>query len=457
MGQTEHSLIDSTQLRAAQASAWRRFRIDPSVTLLLAGLLLPNALSLATFTALVDISLPPRPTQMMLYCVVAISARKIPFAATVILFLGVLAFDLVLTLSMAFGLAPTELMAAAEYVRRINMLSSPFYVAMIVSIALTTLASLMLLSRRKEMVGGNAVVLFVATLALAALDMISNTSAHFDFNAMLGRDRPIVSAYEVSGFRKVAGTNGRNVVVVLVESLGYLMDPNARARIDAPLNGSRVTEKYTVTSGTAEYYGATTSGEMRELCSTRAAYADIARESGMGCLPSKLKRQGYSTLAVHGFFGEVFDRRNWYPDIGFDKVLFGENLSSRLTRRCGNAFRSVCDADLAPLIGKEAAYANAPRFIYWLTLNTHIPVQPGDAMTNFDCEHNPSDFGRADVCRMAELWRDLFGAIARLALDPAIGPAEILVVGDHAPPLWSRRGRSQFMPGKVAWYRLTPR
>lgn len=78
-------------------------------------------------------------------------------------------------------------------------------------------------------------------------------------------------------------------------------------------------------------------------------------------------------------------------------------------------------------------------------------------MTNFDCEHNPGDFGRADVCRMAELWRDLFGAIARLALDPAIGPAEILVVGDHAPPLWSRRGRGQFMPGKVAWYRLTPR
>lgn len=230
MGQTEHSLIDSTQLRAAQASAWRRFRIDPSVTLLLAGLLLPNALSLATFTALVDISLPPRPTQMMLYCVVAISARKIPFAATVILFLGVLAFDLVLTLSMAFGLAPTELMAAAEYVRRINMLSSPFYVAMIVSIALTTLASLMLLSRRKEMVGGNAVVLFVATLALAALDMISNTSAHFDFNAMLGRDRPIVSAYEVSGFRKVAGTN-----------VATTADPAAAARRLPPPAGQRRT------------------------------------------------------------------------------------------------------------------------------------------------------------------------------------------------------------------------
>jgi hypothetical protein len=31
------------------------------------------------------------------------------------------------------------------------------------------------------------------------------------------------------------------------------------------------------------------------------------------------------------------------------------------------------------------------------------------------------------------------------------------VVGDHAPPLWSKRGRAQFAPGQVAWYRLKPR
>jgi hypothetical protein len=58
---------------------------------------------------------------------------------------------------------------------------------------------------------------------------------------------------------------------------------------------------------------------------------------------------------------------------------------------------------------------------------------------------------------MAELWRDVFASVARLALDPRIGPAEIVMVGDHAPPFWSRQARGQFEPGKVAWYRLTPR
>ena len=58
---------------------------------------------------------------------------------------------------------------------------------------------------------------------------------------------------------------------------------------------------------------------------------------------------------------------------------------------------------------------------------------------------------------MAELWHDVFAAVARIARDPAVGPADILLVGDHAPPLWSKRGRAEFAPGQVAWYRLQPR
>ena len=50
-----------------------------------------------------------------------------------------------------------------------------------------------------------------------------------------------------------------------------------------------------------------------------------------------------------------------------------------------------------------------------------------------------------------------YRSVAKIARDPAVGPADILVVGDHAPPLWSRRGRAQFVPGQVAWYRLQPR
>jgi phosphoglycerol transferase MdoB-like AlkP superfamily enzyme len=170
-----------------------------------------------------------------------------------------------------------------------------------------------------------------------------------------------------------------------------------------------------------------------------------------------LKDAGYATLAFHGFSEAMFSRPDWYPQIGLDERYFLEQLAPDLAGRCGGTFRGACDADLAAQISRRAAQTSAPRLIYWLTLNTHVPIAPTDARTDFNCGDPASKFGTMAVCRMAELWHDVFAAVADLALDPAIGPAEILIVGDHSPPLWSKRDRSRFEPGQVAWYRLTPK
>ena len=58
---------------------------------------------------------------------------------------------------------------------------------------------------------------------------------------------------------------------------------------------------------------------------------------------------------------------------------------------------------------------------------------------------------------MTEMWLEVLDKVATLATAADLPPTEILVVGDHAPPLWSRRGRSLFEPGKVTWFRLTTR
>jgi len=87
---------------------------SPHVALLAGGLILPNLLSLVSLSSLVDIGLPPRTGAIMLYATVAICARRIPFALTVALFLAVLTLDMVRTLSLMFGFAPTELLAALD-------------------------------------------------------------------------------------------------------------------------------------------------------------------------------------------------------------------------------------------------------------------------------------------------------------------------------------------------------
>ena len=433
---------------------------SPNAVLLAGGLLLPNLLSLVTLTSLVDIGLPPRPEAITLYATLALLARRIPFALTAVLFLCLFSFDMVRTLSLMFGLAPTELLAALDQARRIHFFASPLYLSLIGAVLVMTLASLACLSQQNMLARGNAFLLFVLALVFGTLDYVTNVSPHYQFGSMLGRGKPVESAAEVSGFNAAAGARGNNVVVVIVESFGYLLEPAARQRIVAPIYDPTVTKDYVVTAGHTVYYGSTTSAEMRELCNTRTFYVDYVREHASSCLPILLGRRGYTSIAVHGFSGGMFEREEWYPKIGFDKVVFGNDLVKETNRLCGSAFVGACDADLAPVIvaaSRKAAEAGKPRFIYWLTLNSHVPVAPGEALTDFQCGRDGNGFGRPTVCRMAELWHDVFNVVARIARDPTIGPADILVVGDHAPPLWSKRGRAQFAPGQVAWYRLQPR
>lgn len=443
--------------RGPAAFLRRILDLSPTAALLVAGVVLPNLLTFATLGSVIDIGLPPRTGCILMYCVLAICARRLPFLVTALLFLLVLAFDLIWTISLSFGLRPQELVAAINHARHLRLFDSPLYALMIGVLAATSAGTLYILSHRKKLQQGNVGLLFAAALAFAGLDYMANISPHYAYGALLGSSVPVESAVKSSGFAAAAGENGRNVVLVIVESLGYLNDPTARRRIDAPLFNAAIAQTYKITTGKIDYYGSTTSGEMRELCNTREPYDELTPEEGRSCLPERLRAHGYATMAVHGFTREFFERDEWYPVVGFDKEVFGEKLVPQARRLCGSAFRGACDADLPPVIAREAGFSAKPKFIYWLTLNTHIPVAPGQAFTRFGCSKDPGVFAHADVCNLAELWRDVFRAVAQLATDPRIAPAEIVVVGDHAPPLWSRRARAQFEPGKVPWYLLTPR
>jgi len=46
---------------------------------------------------------------------------------------------------------------------------------------------------------------------------------------------------------------------------------------------------------------------------------------------------------------------------------------------------------------------------------------------------------------------DLLQAVTTMAA--GLLSTEILLVGDHVPPLWSKQGRHRFTPGQVSWVR----
>nr|WP_282449309.1 sulfatase-like hydrolase/transferase [Roseibium sp. CAU 1639] len=255
-------------------------------------------------------------------------------------------------------------------------------------------------------------------------------------------------------------TAERNVLIVVVEGLGAFRSQELRDAVWNPLLKEDVREAYDVAQGDAVYFGSTTSGEARELCNLKADYRDFRTRDAVDCLPAKALAVGYRTAAFHAFTGNFFERFDWYPKIGFQELNFLENRmgfdESRNLPTCGIAFVGYCDTDAAEAVGRFLLEADGNRkFAYWLTLNSHKPVQPGEVPPRLGCEED-TRFKDLELCRMAEQWLNISHLVRDIALSDGLAPTEIVIVGDHHPPLFSRKARGLFAPGRVAWIHLRP-
>ncbi len=436
-------------------AAWIR---NPTLLLLLVAILLPNTLFLGAILA--GIGTPPRPAAILAYLAVAVIARVFGRAAGVTAFLLALVYDAINTVSLLFGLSFLEIAATLVYAREVQLFRSPLYIALGTGIVLTSALVLWLLvSRHVRLRRARLLPALIVTLAVVAVDYAFNTSHHYRFGSALAASQPFDSATRASGFEAAAlGPAKSNLLIVIVEGMGQFADAGHQAILTKPFNSPALLQRYRVTRGETAYFGSTTAAEMRELCATRDPYAtkleSATDTSGVqsDCMPAQLARRGYRTVGVHGFTGDMFDRTTWWPRIGLQKPVFGEELAPPLPV-CGAVFKGACDTAIADRVGEWLGGPPGSRFVYWLTLNTHIPVIPGEHSGQIACEDG-GPFGVETVCHMVAMWRDVFDRVIDLALDPALGPTEILVVGDHAPPLWSRRDRALFEPGKVSWIRL---
>ena len=81
---------------------------NPTVFLCVAGIILPNALSLVALAA--GIGSPPRTGAIIAYATVALISRLVPRPVTVMLFLATAIYDAVATIALLFNLAPSEIM-----------------------------------------------------------------------------------------------------------------------------------------------------------------------------------------------------------------------------------------------------------------------------------------------------------------------------------------------------------
>jgi hypothetical protein len=266
-----------------------------------------------------------------------------------------------------------------------------------------------------------------------------------------------------------SGAARPNVVLIVVESWGLLLDPHLAQALTAPYAETAIARSYRVTYGAAPFTGLTVPGEARELCHSTMGFGILHPSAQMTeqCLPGLLHALGYRNIALHGYAGEMFYRDSWYRELGFDRTWFAPELRQAGLPRCEGAFPGICDGAIARFIGDSLGDSSGdsqpdardarPKFIYWVTLNSHLPVPARPELpADNACAAQPALHGSAALCSWFRLVRAVHASVSQVAAQTAARPTIFILVGDHAPPFANSRLRSQFSSSQVPYMMLTP-
>lgn len=239
----------------------------------------------------------------------------------------------------------------------------------------------------------------------------------------------------------------RGVLFVIVESFGVPADPQVRAWLDQQISPPA---GYQMRRGDTAFAGTTTYGELRQLCQLRGSYQALDGMLARQCLPNQLKELGWRTVGLHGFSAYMFSRRGWWQAIGLQRSAFLEDLASQYPRRCGGAFKGLCDEDLVDAALQQLD--DSPAFVYMLTLNTHLPLpaEPAQQVPDELCTQRGL---AAQTCKMMAMQGQLLRTLRERVLSRPDHPM-LVIVGDHAPPFPDVPNRSAFKAGSVPYWIL---
>jgi len=415
-------------------------------------LLVPNFLIILMW----PIGGPPMQPALLVFGLTALAVSMLPWVAAKRL--ALLAMIAVATSSYVcsmFNISPTDVAILPTFLSEVRPWESPMYLIGTAIVA-TAIGISLWHAPRQPRLGTVPALAFglLAVLGLGQADHVATAATAGTYHAAWQPGQPFVSATTDAGVARPPATR-HNVVLIVVEGLGLPTVAPERPMFDADWNRPQWAARYTVAHGKVPYYGSTTTGELRELCGVWGQYVsfDFAKAR---CMPQTYRAAGYQTTALHSFYGTFFDRDKWWPKLGFQTMDFKPQLLAAGARQCGGIFPGACDQDVPGLIGAKLKAASQPQFVYWVTLNTHLPVIADPKLGTANCELTDPAWQANDpqLCRMFMLHHRLADAIDKLAMDPALPPTDFLIVGDHMPPFLGRQKRFRFDPAHVPYVYL---
>lgn len=293
--------------------------------------------------------------------------------------------------------------------------------------------------------------------------MASNTSYFIDnqqtsFASLLGGDLLEPSPYYhattpwTNAIQQQTPLN-QKLFLIVVESWGEPLNQAMQEDVLKNLKAKADLFEY-FEQGDFLFRGFTVEGELRELCQLYPSTVDLYKiKTGFQhCMPHDLNKLGYETQAIHGGSSTIYGRKEWYPKAGFNIRTFQEELNQPVN--C-IPFDGICDWDILPYL-KQSFAQDKKLFNYWLTLTSHYTYYKHDIHNErFNCRtYNLPANG--DACRSFMLQAQFFDYIADFISSPEMQGVEVVIVGDHPPPLFKAEEIALFktkemQDGKVGW------
>ena len=427
----------------------------PVWTWFLCWILLPNA----GYWALWIVGGPPRAWPVLAAGFAGIVAHRAPFWARFALFILLMIHSALAFIAALFNLSIGSLTHSLRFAAELSPSASIEYVVAGIVVLATGIGAWKLL-RRPAILERPVLMIAAAaiTIIAASVDVFMADGNRGSYHRTPDAGAPFDSATRDSGLERIA-TGQRHVLMVMVEAMGLPSDPALRTRLMDIWARPEIRDRYEVTTGSTLFYGSTTNGEMRELCGRWAEYDEVMGHRDGNCLPARLARRGYRTEAWHSFVGSFFDRTQWYPNIGFQETRWGPDMIAAGAQGCPGVFPGACDRDVPRQIAGALREAKSPQFLYWLTVNSHLPVVSSAELGTEDCARYDAALARdyPMICRMFQLYDQTGAALASEIAAEDFPATDILIVGDHLPPFFDRHHRAQFAPDSVPWVLLRPK
>lgn len=434
---------------------WRGFSISQELrNWILCWVILPNI----AFFLIWTVGAPTRYQEILGTGALGLIVRRTSFPIRFTAFVAAFTYSVLSFIAGLFNLKISSIIESIQYLIELRPAAAPEYLGLALFLGATVVTAWKLLKRPTDFELSWEVVCAGALLfSLAGVDQWMTYGSRGSYNRIAPAGAAFSSATEQTRFAALAGD--RNLLIVVVESMGLPRDAALRGRLLKRWGQPDIRRLYDVEVGSTPYYGSTTNAEVRELCGRWGDYQELTEGVDRRCLPARLAAKGYQTTAFHSFHGRFFDRTRWYPNVGFQSMLFRDQIIGRGAAQCGGVFPGACDRDVPAIIARKLKQTDHKQFVYWLTVNSHLPVAADETLRTNECQRFDRALGenQAMVCRLFSLWNDLDEGLAKLLTDPGLPATDVLIVGDHAPPFFDRAERSMFDPERVPWVLLKRR